>query len=585
MTSPARTGLLPISLSPSVRMQLTICALAAVAAAPVVSWWLIAAWCIVMAACVCLEQYIAEEGLEGSAWAWARPTATSCLAIAWAAGYAIAAQRIMGSPGGNGFALALMAVVTVIILLRSYRSPVVFLLSIAPHLVVLGSVESKLTARLLDGGDYLRALTPTATIALFAVLFWGGRRQLVDSWKALEDARAEALERERVAEAANEAKSNFLATMSHEIRTPLNGVLGMAQAMTADELSGVQRERLKIIRRAGESLLAVLNDLLDLSKIEANKLELELNDFDMDHLTRGVAAAFAPLAEKKGVRFTFEIEKQAQGAYRGDTTRLRQILYNLIANAVKFTDRGQVRVCVSRTEGAVVFHVSDTGIGISKDDLARLFDNFFQADNSATRRFGGSGLGLAICRELVDLMGGDIEAFSTVGEGSSFTVTLPLQRIGDKLPAKRSAKSRTEQGSPHLRVLCAEDNDVNQLVLRTLLQQAGIEPTIVGDGREALEAWEGGEWDVILMDVQMPRLDGPATARAIRLRESELGRRRTPIIALTANAMAHQIVEYELAGMDDLVPKPIEITRLFGAIEAALGAGEDASGTATAQAS
>ncbi|HEY9217880.1 MAG TPA: ATP-binding protein, partial [Phenylobacterium sp.] len=223
------------------------------------------------------------------------------------------------------------------------------------------------------------------------------------------------------AEAANAAKSTFLATMSHEIRTPLNGVLGMVQAMAYDELNPLQRDRLDVIRQSGEALLAILNDVLDLSKIEAGKLELEQVDFDLGDLARGAHSAFTALANKKGLSFALDVEP-AKGTYRGDPTRVRQILYNLISNALKFTERGEIRVTAAREENGLAFTVTDTGIGIPPDRLQALFGKFTQADASTTRRFGGTGLGLAICHELVDLMKGAIAVESTPGHGTCFTV-------------------------------------------------------------------------------------------------------------------------------------------------------------------
>jgi signal transduction histidine kinase/ActR/RegA family two-component response regulator len=377
------------------------------------------------------------------------------------------------------------------------------------------------------------------------------------------------------AEAANTAKSQFLATMSHEIRTPLNGVLGMAQAMEADDLGDVQRERLGVIRESGHSLLAILNDVLDISKIEAGKLDLEEADFDLGEIAEGARHAFAALAETKGVALILNLEPGAGGVYRGDATRVRQILYNLISNAVKFTERGAVTVTVQRRGGRVRFSVSDTGIGIAREDMARLFRKFEQADASTTRRFGGSGLGLAICRQLAELMGGDIRARSTAGAGTTFVAALPLRWMGearqeDAHPARTPVAARATDEARDLRVLAAEDNEINQLVLQTLLGQIGLSPTIVGDGAAVLEAWDGGDWDVILMDVQMPRMDGPAATREIRRREAASGRARTPIVALTANAMAHQVQEYAAAGMDDFVAKPIEVSALFAALQRAL---------------
>ena len=378
------------------------------------------------------------------------------------------------------------------------------------------------------------------------------------------------------AEAANRAKSTFLATMSHEIRTPLNGVLGMAQAMAADnDLSEVQRDRLDVIRQSGETLLAILNDVLDLSKIEAGKLELEEAAFDIAELARGAHAAFTAIANKKGLSFDLAVERAAQGVYLGDSTRVRQILYNLVSNALKFTEQGEVRVVVSRVGEALRLSVSDTGIGIAPDRLANLFQKFEQADASTTRRYGGTGLGLAICRELAGLMGGTIEATSVEGKGATFIVTLPLQRVGASAPLPAPPSSPAEDAEMGdgltLRVLAAEDNTVNQLVLTTLLTQIGIDPVIVGNGAEAVEAWAREPWDVILMDIQMPEMDGPTATGVIRARETSEGRRRTPIIALTANAMAHQVAEYAAAGMDGFVAKPIEVGRLFEALQQAIG--------------
>ena len=381
------------------------------------------------------------------------------------------------------------------------------------------------------------------------------------------EAQAAALE---AAEAANSAKSDFLATMSHEIRTPLNGVLGMAQAMAAEALPETQRERLAVVRRSGETLLTILNDILDLSKIEAGKLELEEVDFDIAEVASATLAGFGAVATAKGVDLELRVEDAAAGVYRSDPTRVRQILSNLISNALKFTEQGGVQVIVDRVGEAVELRVRDTGIGIPPDRLDRLFKKFAQADASTTRKYGGTGLGLSICRELTEIIGGDIRAESTVGEGTTFIVRLLIPRVGDALALEAEEAAPRDWDAGALRILAAEDNSVNQLVLKTLLSQVGVDPMVVSDGAEAVEAWREHDWDLILMDVQMPVMDGPTATRAIRELERAKGRARTPIIALTANAMAHQIAEYRAAGMDGFVSKPIDIEKLFAAIEQAL---------------
>ena len=400
---------------------------------------------------------------------------------------------------------------------------------------------------------------------------------------ARKQAEAELVHALAAAEAANRAKSVFLATMSHEIRTPLNGVLGMAQALASDALSPVQQARVETIRQSGEGLLVILNDLLDLSKIEAGKLDLEVADFSLTPLVQGVRAAFADVALDKGLALVLDTEEDTAGVYRGDPTRLRQILFNLVANALKFTETGEVRLSVRRDGETLAFRVIDTGIGIPADRLARLFDRFEQADASTTRRFGGAGLGLAISRDLAAMMGGVIEVESREGRGPTFSFTVTLPRVKDEAygVSPGTGEAPFEPGGA-LRVLAAEDNGVNQLVLRTLLQQVGIEPVIVGDGAAAVEAWRNQLWDVILMDVQMPVMDGPTATRTIRALEAETGRARTPIIAVTANAMAHQVVEYGAAGMDSVVAKPIRVEDLFGALQAILDAADEVNESAAA---
>jgi signal transduction histidine kinase/ActR/RegA family two-component response regulator len=374
------------------------------------------------------------------------------------------------------------------------------------------------------------------------------------------------------ANAANVLKTQFLANMSHEIRTPLNGVLAMAEVMSMGELEPVQRDRLDVIRQSGGLLLAVLNDVLDLSKIEAGKLTLMVDDFDLEPLMGSAVEGFRVMAQSKGLGFSFDVAEAARGWWRGDADRLRQVIGNLLSNAIKFTPRGEVtaKIDINPDTGALRVLVTDTGVGIAPEKLPTLFEKFTQADNSATRRFGGTGLGLAICRELTQMMGGSIDVSSREGKGSMFTVELPLARGEPAEAAPPEVDSATDDGD--LRLLAAEDNPTNRQVLQAVMDSLGIDIDIVPDGLEAVEAWRAGGYDLILMDIQMPVMDGIAAAREIRAEEARTGRRRTPIVALTANALTHQIEEYLAAGMDGHVAKPIEIAKLYEAISAALTA-------------
>ena len=419
-------------------------------------------------------------------------------------------------------------------------------------------------------------LAMAAVCALLWVRIRGLLLGIAAKDRELEDSLADLVAARDAAQAASVAKSQFIANVSHEIRPPLNGVLGMAQAMESDELSPRQRARLGIVRESGESLLAILNDVLDLAKIEAGRLELEMTEFDLGDLAKGAHAAFTALADRKGLDFTLTVSDEARGRYRSDSTRVRQILYNLISNALKFTEQGSVRVEVARARDGLRFDVADTGVGMTDEVRRKVFDSFQQADASTTRRFGGTGLGLAICRELTQRLGGRIDVTSTPGRGSVFTVLIPATRLGDAAPPRPAPPAPEGLPAPSaapggVRVLAAEDNPINQLVLKTLLHQVGLDPTVVGDGAQALDAWRSADWDVILMDVQMPILDGPDATRQIRLEEARLGRPRVPIVALTANAMSHQVNAYLAAGMDACVSKPIDLAQLLDVISDVLG--------------
>ena len=432
-----------------------------------------------------------------------------------------------------------------------------------------------------DSGDYSQRVPNWAQdeFGLLTESFNHLLAQLQANDSALHRAMTELVAARDAAEAANVLKSQFLANMSHEIRTPLNGVLAMAQIIALGDLTQIQRERVEVIRRSGEDLLTVLNDVLDLSKIEAGKMEIDAGQVDAEAIGRHVQSTYGALAAAKpDLDFSLEVRDAARGLRRGDAGRIGQILNNLVSNALKFTAKGQVRVVIDGLgqdgRDGLRFTISDTGIGIAADKLPLLFQKFSQADGSNTRQFGGTGLGLAISRELAQLMRGRIEVESVEGQGSTFTVTLPLARIAESAAADPAAPVAEGQEAEErtLRVLAAEDIPTNQLVLRTIMETFGVDLEVVDNGRLAVEAWRDGDFDIVLMDIQMPEMDGMAATRAIRAAEAALGRPRTPIIAVSANAMAHQVKEYMEVGMDGHVAKPIELTKLHAAIEGALAA-------------
>ena len=439
---------------------------------------------------------------------------------------------------------------------HSFRSPVTLAATAAPAAISL--VALPLATQQFTG---LPGLTLFVSIGL--VLFYMGstsrlNRRITQSMKAAEER----------AVAANQAKSSFLALMSHELRTPMNGVLGMAQALKMTGLDARQRDYVDNLVLSGDGLMTILNDILDISKIEAGKLELEKVPFDLAALGRQAVALWAAPAADKKLHLVCEIDPATPAWVLGDPTRVRQIMTNLLSNALKFTTQGEVRLEIRPARylaGSVEILVSDTGIGMTREQQQGIFDLFSQAETSTSRRFGGTGLGLAICRRLATMIGGDIFLHSEPGLGSTFCVRLALPAT--TAPAAADVAEANESRLSGLRILLAEDNAVNQAVARAILESAGIEIEVANDGEEALERLKTAPYDLVLMDVHMPRMDGIEAVR--RIRAGEAGPVDIPVLALTADAMKGEEARLSALGFDGLQPKPIRPAALFAAIAVA----------------
>jgi Signal transduction histidine kinase len=385
----------------------------------------------------------------------------------------------------------------------------------------------------------------------------------------LEEARKEALQAKEMAEKASKAKSEFLAMISHEIRTPMNGIIGLTDLMLYSEVSASQREYLGMIKSSSNALLDIINEILDFSRIEAGTLTLSNTPFQLRPLLQDTFTPLVLRAQSKHLMFQWEIAADIPDTLEGDVGRLRQVMINLVGNAIKFTERGEVHVTISLQSGApngqvcVQFAVRDTGIGISPDKQANIFQPFQQADSSITRRYGGTGLGLTISSQLITMMGGRLRLASDTGEGSIFYFNVPFTVATQPPPSAKPTQQPLQRTERPLNILLAEDNAINRMLAVRLLNKAGHHVKVAENGQEALHAWEQTRPDVILMDVQMPIMDGLEATTRIRSQEQNQQLTHTPIIALTANAMNSDREQCLAAGMDNFLSKPFNVQDLL----------------------
>lgn len=557
-------------------------------------YWIITSWALALATELPLLEVVAWYGVTmalGLARTFAEAharrigsveSARFVLAVATLSCAAWAAAPFMAFQHGAGFgamlAVGLLCAGYTLVFTQMRAAPREALIVSTPYTIVFGVMVVDLWGA--PGFWTMLGLAPMLGLALLIkVVITQIRDEEIARVTARQASLIEELERARdAAEAANQAKSNFLGVISHELRTPMNGVLGAAQLLTAGPLAPQERQLVTIIQQSGESLLSLLNDILDVTKIEAGRMEMAMSEIALTDLCRKVVGPFQAHAEAKGLDFTLWCDPAAPEIIRTDPLRLAQIIQNFISNAIKFTTSGGVHLSIA-LEGAstldratLILSVSDEGMGISEADLSRLFEPFTQVDDSSTRRFAGTGLGLSIAKRMAELLGGSVSVRSTLGEGSVFSVALEVEVLEWRQDAEGAAQGdRLDVASEArpLRVLVVEDHPINRMILEAFLSPLGHGVTTATNGREAVEAAEAQSFDLVIMDVNMPVMDGLAATRAIRSGDGP--NRETPIAMLSASARGEDHDLGFTAGADAYLDKPVDFQALGAVLACASG--------------
>ncbi len=526
----------------------------------------------------------------GAGWGMVFPAVATATTAVWAVAPLMA--WFSQSPFGRELAIALLVSGYVLVFAQLRSSPRQAIMISSPY----GGAAAIIAVSLFGGPLFwpFLALIPFTAASLFVLVTMTMLRE--DRIRAFQEHQAHLIEELEAArdkaDAANEAKSSFLGVISHELRTPMNGVLGAAQLLSATRLEGTQREYLSIIRNSGDNLLSLLNDILDMTKIEAGKMSFDVVDVQMDDLHRRVIGPFEAQAEAKGLALVSVFEGEIPSVVRGDPLRVCQVVQNLLSNAVKFTDQGEIRYTIrgrriSDRRVGFEFSVTDSGSGISREDLERLFQPFTQVDNSSTRKFGGTGLGLTIARRMAQIMGGDITVSSRLGEGSTFTLSIEGEVVEWSRAEAIEVIDADIDGGDHLDVLVVEDHPVNRMILEAWMGSAGHRTSTAENGQLAVDLAKSQRFDLIIMDVNMPVMDGLSATRLIREGRGVNG--DTPIVVLSASARIEDHEAGLAAGADAYLNKPIDFRSLAGLMAQVPGgraalrqAGDAAEGTAVA---